>query len=80
MISIFLAEELERATTDIPDTYFLQYFCDSRRDECNTGVAILKRTTLPTFTAATKVNRLHSTTLRSRKVISIYTGNTLENL
>ncbi|OBT97883.1 hypothetical protein VE01_03937 [Pseudogymnoascus verrucosus] len=42
MISIFLAEELERATTDIPDTYFLQYFCDSRRDECNTGVAILR--------------------------------------
>ncbi|OBT53497.1 hypothetical protein VE04_07064, partial [Pseudogymnoascus sp. 24MN13] len=42
MISIFLAEELERATTDIPDTYFLQYFCDSRSDECNTGVAILR--------------------------------------
>ncbi|OBT61413.1 hypothetical protein VE03_09507 [Pseudogymnoascus sp. 23342-1-I1] len=42
MISIFVAEELDRTAANTQDTLFLQYFCDNKRDERNTGVAIIK--------------------------------------
>lgn len=42
MISIFLAGELERTTADMQNTIFLQYFCNNKRDERNTGIAIIR--------------------------------------
>jgi hypothetical protein len=42
MLSIFLAEELERNVEDWPDACFLQYFCDYKDDKRNTAVAIIR--------------------------------------
>jgi hypothetical protein len=42
MLSIFLAEELERAAKDSSDTLFLQYFCDNKDEKRTTSVAVLR--------------------------------------
>jgi hypothetical protein len=42
MLSIFLAEELERTAKHSRDTMFLQYFCDNKDERRNTAVAIIR--------------------------------------
>ncbi|CZR58736.1 uncharacterized protein PAC_08628 [Phialocephala subalpina] len=42
MLSIFLAEELERTAKDSQDISFLQFFCDNRDEKRNTAVAIIR--------------------------------------
>ncbi|KAH8742908.1 hypothetical protein F5882DRAFT_313535, partial [Hyaloscypha sp. PMI_1271] len=42
MLSIFLAEKLERTAKDSRDTLFLQYFCDNKDEKRNTSVAVVK--------------------------------------
>jgi hypothetical protein len=42
MLSIYLAEELERRVKDLQDTLFIQYFCDNRDEKRNTAIAILR--------------------------------------
>jgi hypothetical protein len=42
MLSIFLAEELERTAKDSQDVSFLQYFCDNKDEKRNTAVAIIR--------------------------------------
>jgi hypothetical protein len=42
MLSIFLAEELERTAKDSQDVLFLQYFCDNKDEKRNTAVAIIR--------------------------------------
>ena len=41
MLSIFLAEELERTTKDSKDTVFLEYFCDNKDNKRNTADSII---------------------------------------
>jgi ankyrin repeat domain-containing protein 50 len=42
MLSIFLAEELERRVKESQGALFVQYFCDNRDEKRNTAVAILR--------------------------------------
>ena len=42
MLSVFLAEELERTASDSPNTLVLQYFCDNKDERRNTAVAIIR--------------------------------------
>ena len=42
MLSIFLAEELERIAHKTQDTLFLQYFCDNKDEKRNTAIAIIR--------------------------------------
>ena len=42
MLSIFLAEELERTAKDSQDVSFLQYFCDNKDEKRNSAVAIIR--------------------------------------
>jgi hypothetical protein len=42
MLSIFLAEQLERITKDLSNTLFLQYFCDNKNERHNTGVTVMR--------------------------------------
>lgn len=42
MLSIFLAEELERSAKKSQDTLFVQYFCDNNDEKRNTAVAIVR--------------------------------------
>ncbi|RDW63663.1 hypothetical protein BP6252_11208 [Coleophoma cylindrospora] len=42
MLSIFLAEELERTTKGSQDMLFIQYFCDNKDEKRNTAVAIIR--------------------------------------
>jgi Ankyrin repeats (3 copies)/NACHT domain len=42
MLSIFLAEELERCVKESQDALFVQYFCDNKDERRNTAVAILR--------------------------------------
>jgi hypothetical protein len=42
MLSIFIAEELERTAKDSQDVSFLQYFCDNKDEKRNTAVAIIR--------------------------------------
>lgn len=42
MLSIFLAEELERIAGQSESTLFLQYFCDNKNDKRNTAITILR--------------------------------------
>jgi hypothetical protein len=42
MLSVFLAEELERTANDASNILFLQYFCDNKDEKRNTAVAILR--------------------------------------
>lgn len=42
MLSIFLAEELERYTKESQDAFCIQYFCDNKEEKRNTAVAILR--------------------------------------
>jgi ankyrin repeat domain-containing protein 50 len=42
MLSIFLAEELERFVEESQAALFIQYFCDNRDEKRNTAVAILR--------------------------------------
>lgn len=42
MMSIFLAEELERSVKKSQDTLFLQYFCDNKDERRNTAVAVIR--------------------------------------
>jgi ankyrin repeat protein len=42
MLSIFLAEELERSAKKSQDTVFVQYFCDNKDEKRNTAVAIIR--------------------------------------
>jgi ankyrin repeat protein len=41
MLSIFLAEELERTTKSLQNSLFLQYFCDNKDEKRNTAVGII---------------------------------------
>jgi len=42
MLSIFLAEELEREVIQPQDTAFVQYFCHRKDENRNTAVAIMR--------------------------------------
>jgi ankyrin repeat protein len=42
MLSIFLAEELERVEKESRDTVFIEYFCDNKDEKRNTAVGILR--------------------------------------
>ena len=42
MISIFLAEHLERMTEILPDAVSLEYFCDNKNDRRNTADSIIQ--------------------------------------
>ena len=42
MISIFLAEDLERTTDVLPDAVSLEYFCDNKNDKRNTANSIIQ--------------------------------------
>ena len=42
MLSIFLAEELERTAKNSQDVSFLQYFCDNKDEKRNTAVTIIR--------------------------------------
>lgn len=42
MLSVFLAEELERRVKDSDSSLFVQYFCDNRDEKRNTAVTILR--------------------------------------
>lgn len=42
MLSIYLAEELERYVKESQDALFVQYFCDNKDERRNTAVAILR--------------------------------------
>ncbi|KAF4609832.1 hypothetical protein G7Y89_g15791 [Cudoniella acicularis] len=42
MLSIFLAEQLEHTAKNLPDTLFLQYFCDNKDEKRNSGVVIVR--------------------------------------
>jgi hypothetical protein len=42
MLSVFLAEQLERRAKDSQNTLFVQYFCDNKDEKRNTAVAILR--------------------------------------
>ena len=42
MISIFLAEHLERMTDVLPDAVSLEYFCDNKNDKRNTANSIIQ--------------------------------------
>ena len=42
MLSIFIAEDLERAARRMPDVTFLQYFCDDRDEKRSSAVAIIR--------------------------------------
>jgi len=42
MLSIFLAEELERTVRDSQDVSFLQFFCDNKDEKRNTAVTIIR--------------------------------------
>ena len=41
-MSIFLAEELERLTKDLPDAVSLEFFCDNKNDKRNTADSIIQ--------------------------------------
>ncbi|RFU35773.1 hypothetical protein B7463_g564, partial [Scytalidium lignicola] len=42
MLTIFLAEELERTAKDSKDILFIQYFCDNKDEKRNSAVAIIR--------------------------------------
>ncbi|PQE05819.1 hypothetical protein CJF31_00004572 [Rutstroemia sp. NJR-2017a BVV2] len=42
MLSVFLAEQLERTAKDLSNTLFLQYFCDNKNENHNTGVTVIR--------------------------------------
>jgi hypothetical protein len=42
MLSIFLAEELERVEKESQDTIFIEYFCDNKDEKRNTAVGIFR--------------------------------------
>ncbi|KAH8649514.1 hypothetical protein BGZ60DRAFT_463330, partial [Tricladium varicosporioides] len=42
MLSIYLAEELERSAEKSQDILFVQYFCDNKDEKRNTAVAIIR--------------------------------------
>jgi ankyrin repeat protein len=42
MLSIFLAEELERMEKESPKTIFIEYFCDNKDEKRNTAVGVLR--------------------------------------
>ena len=42
MLSVFLAEELERTAKDVQNTLFLQYFCDNKDAKRNTAITIIR--------------------------------------
>ena len=42
MLSIFLAEELERIAKHSQDVLFLQYFCDNKDEKRNTAVTVIR--------------------------------------
>ena len=42
MMSIFLAEELERFTDDMPDAVSLEFFCDNKNNKRNTADSVIQ--------------------------------------
>ena len=79
MLSIFLAEELERTAEHSQDILFLQYFCDNKDEKRNTAVTILRGLIYQLLQSRRK---LFNHILPSFKVQkeSLFTGSSFETL
>jgi hypothetical protein len=78
MLSIFLAEELERIAKDSRDTLFLQYFCsdDPKR---NTGVTVLRGLVFQVLQLRPKLFDYILPSFKIQKA-SLFTGSSFETL
>jgi Ankyrin repeats (3 copies) len=79
MLSIFLAEELERIAKDLRDTMFLQYFCDNKDEKRNTGVTILRGLVFQLLQLQPKLFDYILPSFKIQKA-SLFTGSSFETL
>jgi hypothetical protein len=79
MLSIFLAEELERIAKDSRDTMFLQYFCDNKDEKRNTGVTILRGLVFQLLQLQPKLFDYILPSFKIQKA-SLFTGSSFETL
>ncbi|KAK0506982.1 hypothetical protein JMJ35_010682 [Cladonia borealis] len=79
MMSIFLAEELERFTDDMPDAVSLEFFCDNKNNKRNTADSVIQGLVFQLLHKRPELSN-HILPTFAIQQASLFTGSSFESL